>query len=91
MTAGAFPVSVPRLSWPAKQHHDIVIATRQIPDATDRFVFFFGLQPYELDELGGGIDCVDFDRHRGSFPVRPFHRRRGSSRRPANTSDLIPP
>ena len=57
MTAGPFFASVPRLTWPARQHHDIVTATatRQIPDATDRFVFFFGLQPYELDDLGGGV------------------------------------
>src|SRR5258708_21625791 len=48
--------------------------------------FFFGLQPYELDDSGGDIGRVDFDRHGGSLPVRPFHQPKGSSRQPDNTS-----
>src|SRR6266699_1781480 len=36
-----FSASVPRLTWPPRQRHDIVITSRQIPDATDRFGFFF--------------------------------------------------
>jgi hypothetical protein len=47
MTAGAFPVSVPRLTWPARQHHDTVILLRQIPDApTDSFYFFYSLMSW---------------------------------------------
>ncbi len=40
MTAGPLLAYVPRLTWPPRQHHDIVITSRQVPDATDRFVFF---------------------------------------------------
>jgi len=35
-----FSASVPRLTWPPRQRHDIVITSRQIPDAIDRFGFY---------------------------------------------------
>jgi len=28
MTAGSFSAAVPRLTWPARQHHDVVINPR---------------------------------------------------------------
>jgi len=75
------------LDWPARQHHDIVIVSRQIPDATDWFVFFFGPQPYELDDLGGGTGRVAFSRFRGSLRVRPS---RHPGEAPDDAGDLIP-
>ena len=53
MTAGPFSASVPRLTRPAWQHRDIVMMSRQIPDATDRFGLAF-------DRPGGGLSVRPF-------------------------------
>jgi hypothetical protein len=87
-TAGRFSASVPRLTWPARRHHDIVIECRaRFPTRPTDSFSFSSYSPYELDGLGGGTGCVAFDRLGGRLPVRPFHRRRGGS---DNVSELIP-
>src|SRR5258708_1704216 len=86
MRAGPFGASVPRLTWASRQRHDIVITSRQFQTRPTRSFHFFWAQPYELDDLGGGIGRMAFDRHGGSLPVRLSDHRRGSSRRRSDSS-----